>query len=156
VEKVRVHVQREIGGAEIQHELSGHLVLGRRPVLGKRAHRRLDAPQTPDVGEHPGNGATRDSVELHGAELLGAPAVAIAAGCPPLLPQPAATNASTATASARAPVADRESPAAGKGNPDILTELSGNPLPERSREARRSTRQQERWPKAKYDPSGRL
>ena len=29
------------------------------------------------------------------------------------------------------PVADRESPAAGRGNPDILTELSGSPLPER-------------------------
>jgi hypothetical protein len=32
-------------------------------------------------------------------------AVAVAAGCPPLLLQPAATSASTATASARAPVA---------------------------------------------------
>lgn len=64
---------------------------------------------------------------LHGAELLGALAVAIAAGCPPLLLQPAATNASTATASARAPVTDGASPAAGKWNRGILTELSGRP-----------------------------
>jgi hypothetical protein len=56
---------------------------------------------------------------LHGAELLGALAVAVAAGCAPLLLQPAATNANTATASARAPVADGASPAAGKGNRDI-------------------------------------
>jgi hypothetical protein len=68
---------------------------------------------------------------LHGAELLGALAVAIAAGCPPPLLQPAATNPSTATASARAAVAGDESPAAGKGNPDNLTELRGSPLPER-------------------------
>src|SRR5205809_598261 len=64
---------------------------------------------------------------LHGAALLGVPAVAVAAECPPLLPQPAATNPRTTTASARAPVADGA--AAGKGNRDILTELSGSPAP---------------------------
>jgi hypothetical protein len=40
------------------------------------------------------------------------------------LPQPAATNPSTATATATAPVTDRGSPAAGKGNRDTLAELS--------------------------------
>jgi hypothetical protein len=64
VEQVREHVRREMGGAEVQHQLSGHRVLGRRPALGERVHRRLDAPQTPDVGERPGNGATLSSVEL--------------------------------------------------------------------------------------------
>jgi hypothetical protein len=64
---------------------------------------------------------------LHGAELLGALVVLIAARCPPLLLQPAAANASAATASARAPVADGGSPAAEKGNRDIPTELSGSP-----------------------------
>jgi len=72
---------------------------------------------------------------LHGAELLGVLAVAIAAGCLPLLLQPATTNPSTATASARAPVADCGSPTAGKGDPDILTELSGSPLLECSVDA---------------------
>ena len=44
---------------------------------------------------------------LHGAEPRGVTADAVAAaGCPPLLPQPAATNPSTTTASTRAPVAD--------------------------------------------------
>jgi hypothetical protein len=33
-------------------------------MLGERVHRSLDAPQTPDVGERPGNGATLGSVEL--------------------------------------------------------------------------------------------
>jgi hypothetical protein len=64
VEQVRVQVQREMGGADIQQEFSGHHILSRRPVLGERLHRRLDAPQTPDVGERPGNGAMLDSVEL--------------------------------------------------------------------------------------------
>ena len=66
---------------------------------------------------------------LHGAELLAVLTVVVAAECPPLLPQPAATNPSTATASARAPVADGATPAAGKGNRDILTEPSGSPAP---------------------------
>lgn len=52
---------------------------------------------------------------------------AVAATLPPLLPQPAATNPSTATASAKAPVADGA--AAGNGNRDIVTELNGSPLP---------------------------
>src|SRR4249919_1532781 len=43
---------------------------------------------------------------LHGAELLGVLAVAVAARCAPLLPQPAVTNPSRATASARAPLTD--------------------------------------------------
>src|SRR5256886_11074162 len=64
VEQAREHVQREFGGAEVQQKLSGHHILVRRPVLGERLHRRLDAPQTPDVGERPGNGATLGSVEL--------------------------------------------------------------------------------------------
>jgi hypothetical protein len=64
VEQVREHVRREIGGADVQQKLSGHRVLSRRPVLGERLHRRLDAPQTPDVGERPGNSATLGSVEL--------------------------------------------------------------------------------------------
>jgi hypothetical protein len=62
---------------------------------------------------------------LQGAKLLGVLAVDVAAACPPLLLQPAATNPSTATASARAPVAAGRS-AAGKGNRDILTELTGS------------------------------
>jgi hypothetical protein len=64
VEQVREHVQGEMGGAEVQHELPRHHILSRRPVLGERLHRRLDAPQTPDVGERRGNGATLGSVEL--------------------------------------------------------------------------------------------
>jgi hypothetical protein len=64
VEQVRVQVQREMGGADIQQELSGHHILSRRPVLGERLYRRLDAPQTPDVGERAGNAATLGSVEL--------------------------------------------------------------------------------------------
>jgi hypothetical protein len=66
-------------------------------------------------------------LSLHAAELLGALAVAVAAGWPPPLSQPAASNASMATKSARAPVADGA--AAGKRNRDILIELSGSPLP---------------------------
>src|SRR4030095_15291001 len=71
---------------------------------------------------------------LHGAELLGVLAdvvlVAVAAACPPLLLQPAATNANTATASAKAPVADSGPAAAGEpaGSRDILIELSGGTL----------------------------
>jgi len=64
VEQVRVHVQREVGGAEVEQKLSRDLVLMRRPALGNRLHRRLNAPKTPDVGERPGNGATLRSVEL--------------------------------------------------------------------------------------------
>jgi hypothetical protein len=128
VEQVRVHVQRELAGAEVQQKLSGHDVLIRRPVLGERLHPRLDAPQTPDGGERPGNGATLRSVELAGRRAsLGVPAVAVAARCPLLSPQPAAAKPSTATASARAPIADVVSPAADKGNRDILTELPRGP-----------------------------
>jgi len=65
---------------------------------------------------------------LHGAELLGGVTVAGAAECRPPLPQPAAVNASKATASAKAaPVADGATPAAGTANRDILTEPSGSP-----------------------------
>jgi hypothetical protein len=53
-----------MGGADIQQKLSGHRVLSRRPALGERLHRRLDAPQTPNVGKRPGNTATLGSVEL--------------------------------------------------------------------------------------------
>jgi hypothetical protein len=41
-------------------------------------------------------------LSLHGARLVVVPAAAVAAGRPPLLPQPDATSASTATVSARA------------------------------------------------------
>ena len=51
-------------------------------------------------------------------------AVAVAARCPSLLPQPAAANPSTATASARAAAAVTRSP---QREADILTELSGSP-----------------------------
>ena len=54
-------------------------------------------------------------VSLHGAELLGLLTVEVAAACPPLLPQPAATNPATETTSAKAPVAR----GAGTGNRDI-------------------------------------
>lgn len=64
---------------------------------------------------------------VHGAELRGVLAVAIATGCPPLLLQPAATNPSTETASGRAHVADGGPPAATNGNRDMLTELSEDP-----------------------------
>lgn len=64
-------------------------------------------------------------LSLQGAELLGALAVAVAARWPLLLLQPAATNPSTATASARVPVAGGRSPAAGMRNRGILTEPSG-------------------------------
>ena len=63
VEEVREHVQREMGGPEVQQKLSGHRILSRRPALGERVHRRLDAPQTSDVGECTGNGAALGSVE---------------------------------------------------------------------------------------------
>lgn len=66
VEQLRVHVERKMGGTDIQQEPSGHHILSRRPVLGERLHRRLDAPQTPDVGERPGNTAALGSVELAG------------------------------------------------------------------------------------------
>lgn len=64
VEQVREHVQREMSRAEIQLKLSGQHLLIRRPLLGEHLHRRLDASQTPDVGERPGDGATLGSVEL--------------------------------------------------------------------------------------------
>ena len=54
-------------------------------------------------------------LSLHGAEVLGVLTVAVAAESPPLLPQPAAANPSTAPASARAPDA-------GTKNGHILTE----------------------------------
>jgi hypothetical protein len=75
---------------------------------------------------------------LHGAEVLGVPAVAVAARCPLLLLQPAATNPSTATASATAPVAVGEPAAAGKGNRDILAELSGDVVPQTALDAARA------------------
>ena len=50
VEQVREDVRREVAGAEVQLELSGQHLLMRRPALGERLHRCLDAPQTPDVG----------------------------------------------------------------------------------------------------------
>jgi hypothetical protein len=108
-------------------------------------HLRLDAPQTPDVGERPGNGATLGLSSLRGAERLGVLAVAVAAGRPPLLLQPAATNPSRATASATAPVAEGGPAAPGEGSRDILTELSG-PLPARlcERERRPPTRADDR------------
>src|SRR5436190_8761626 len=46
-------------------------------------------------------------LSLHGAELLGVPAVGAATECPPPLPQPAAIKPSTATASTRPRAASR-------------------------------------------------
>jgi hypothetical protein len=59
---------------------------------------------------------------LHGADVLGVVAAALAAVRPALLPQPAATNPSTARARANDPIAAALPPAAGTGNRDILTE----------------------------------
>jgi hypothetical protein len=115
-----------MSSAEIQQKLPSHNLLIRRPALGERAHRCLDATQTPDVGEGAGNGVALSSVELHGAELLGVVTTAVAAECPPPLPQPAATNPSTATASARAPVVAAWT-VARTGKRPILTEPSGSP-----------------------------
>jgi hypothetical protein len=64
VDQVRAHVHRELGGAEVEQKGSGHRIFSRRPVLGEALQRRLDAPQTPDVGERPGDGATLGSFEL--------------------------------------------------------------------------------------------
>ena len=58
VDQVRAHVHRELGGAEIEQELSGHGVFVRRPALGVRLQRLLDALQALDVGERSGNRAT--------------------------------------------------------------------------------------------------
>ena len=63
VDQVRTHVHRELGGAEIQQKFSGHRVFVRRPVLGERLQRRLDAPQAPDVGERACNGTTLGASE---------------------------------------------------------------------------------------------
>jgi hypothetical protein len=51
-----------MGRAKVQHKPPGYRVLGRRPVLRERVHRRLDAPQAPDVGERAGNGSALDAV----------------------------------------------------------------------------------------------
>ena len=64
VDQMRVDIQRELGGAEVQHQLSGHLVLTGRSALGKRLHRGLDAPQALDVGERQGDGAPLGRVQL--------------------------------------------------------------------------------------------
>jgi hypothetical protein len=52
-----------MAGAEVQQKLSGHLLLMRGAALRERVHRRLDASQTPDVGERQCNGATLNSVQ---------------------------------------------------------------------------------------------
>ena len=65
---MREHVRREVGRAEVDLELSGHHVLARRPAVGERLHRRLDTPQTPDVCQRAGNGASLGSVELAGCQ----------------------------------------------------------------------------------------
>src|SRR5207342_40973 len=64
VDQVREHVRREVDGAEVEQKPSGQRLLSRRPVLGERVHRRLDAPQTLDVGERQGNAVTLGLVEL--------------------------------------------------------------------------------------------
>jgi len=66
VEKARIHVQRQMGRAEIEDDLSGQLLLTRRPAHGERLHPRLDALQTPDVRARPRNAAALGSVELAG------------------------------------------------------------------------------------------
>jgi hypothetical protein len=64
VDQARVHVQREMGGAELEYDLSGQLLLTRGTALGKRLHPRLDALEAPDVGERPGTAASLGAVEL--------------------------------------------------------------------------------------------
>ena len=66
VEKARIHIQRQMGGAEVQDDLSGQLLLTRRAAHGERLHPRLDALQTPDVRARPRNAAALGSVELAG------------------------------------------------------------------------------------------
>jgi hypothetical protein len=51
-------------GAELEYDLSGELLLARSSALGERLHPRLDALQTPDVGDRPDTAATLGSVEL--------------------------------------------------------------------------------------------
>jgi hypothetical protein len=53
-----------MGGAEVKQKLSSEDLLIWPPALGVRLHRRLDSPQTPNVGERPGDAATLGSVEL--------------------------------------------------------------------------------------------
>jgi hypothetical protein len=64
VEQVREHVQREMSGAQVQQKLSRHQLLIWRPALGEPLYRRLDASQTPDIGERPGDGVALGSAEL--------------------------------------------------------------------------------------------
>src|SRR5262245_8519104 len=53
-----------MGGAELQDDLAGQLLLTRCPALRERLHPRLDALQTPDVGTRPRDAATLGAVEL--------------------------------------------------------------------------------------------
>jgi len=53
-----------MGGAEVEDDLSGQLLLTRRAAHGERLHPRLDALQTPDVGARPRNATALGSVEL--------------------------------------------------------------------------------------------
>lgn len=64
VEQARVHVEREVGGAELQDDLPGQLLLTRSTALRERLHPGLDALQTPDVGARPRNAASLGFVEL--------------------------------------------------------------------------------------------
>jgi hypothetical protein len=53
-----------MGGAELQDDLAGQLLLTRSTALGERLHPRLDALQTPDVDTRPRNATSLGSVEL--------------------------------------------------------------------------------------------
>ena len=101
VEKARIHIQRQMGGAEVQDDLSGQLLLTRRPRTENvciRASMRCRLRMSARARATPRRWALSS---LQAAELLCVLAVGVAARCP--LPQPAATNAGRATASARAP-----------------------------------------------------
>jgi hypothetical protein len=112
VEQMREYVQREMSGAEVQHKLSGHHLLIWRPALGEPLYRRLDAPQTPDVGERPGNYVALDVVEL--ARRRGSWR-ADRRGCGRM-------PAAVAAANPRYGTGEREAPDAGTRNGHILTE----------------------------------
>jgi len=132
VDQVRAHVHRQLGGAEIEQKFSGYRVSVGAPCSENvcsgdwmRRRRRMSASDR--------EMARRWALpSVQGAELRAVPAVAVAAGCPPLLLQPAAAKASTAMASVRAPAAHGGSLPAGRANRDILAELSlGAPAPAR-------------------------
>ena len=129
VEQVRERVQREMSGAEIQLKLSGHNLLIRRPVLGERLHRRLDAPQTPDVGERPGNGAALGSVELARRRASWRSDRRGRGTMPAAVAAASRHQPEYGDGERESPVADGAPPAVGTGNRDILIEPSGSPPP---------------------------